>query len=115
LNSEVRIIRNASFGRKVSVPPESNTNPAAARVAKEAKAELIFPNIVKAGLIFGGAYGEGVLKEGSKIEGYYNSVTASFGWQAGGESYGYVVFLVNDKAVKYIHGNRRGPDGGRCE
>ena len=24
------------------------------------------------------------------------------GWQAGGESYGYVVFLMSDKAVKYL-------------
>ena len=34
---------------------------------------------------------------------YYNSVAASWGWQAGAESYGYVVFLMSDKAVKYIH------------
>jgi lipid-binding SYLF domain-containing protein len=64
---------------------------------------LIFPNIVKAGLIFGGAYGEGVLKQDSVVDGYYNSVTASWGLQAGAQSYGYVVFLMNDKAVKYIH------------
>ena len=79
------------------------TNPIADNLAKNAKAVLIFPNIVKAGLIFGGAYGEGELKEGSKLEGYYNSVTASWGLQAGAQSYGYVVFLMNDKALKYIH------------
>jgi len=79
------------------------TNPAAANVAKSAKAVLIFPNIVKAGLIFGGAYGEGVLKQGGKLDGYYNTVTASWGFQAGAQSYGYVVFLMNEKALKYIH------------
>ena len=79
------------------------TNPSAAALAKNAKAALIFPNIVKAGLIFGGAYGEGVLKEGARIDGYYNSVTASWGFQAGAQSYGYVVFLMNDKALRYIH------------
>ena len=77
-------------------------NPVAADISKKAKAILIFPNIVKAGLIFGGAYGEGVLRQGDKYDGYYNSVTASFGWQAGAQSYGYVVFLMSDKAVKYI-------------
>lgn len=81
----------------------TKNNPLAAEAAKKAKAILIFPNIVKAGLIFGGAYGEGVLKEGATTEGYYNSVTASFGWQAGAQSYGYVVFLMSDKAIKYIH------------
>jgi len=58
-------------------------NPTAASIAKSAKAVLIFPNIVKAGLIFGGAYGEGVLERGSVVDGYYNSVTASWGLQAG--------------------------------
>ena len=47
-------------------------NPAAADISKKARAVLIFPNIVKAGLIFGGAYGEGVLKRGNKNDGYYN-------------------------------------------
>jgi lipid-binding SYLF domain-containing protein len=79
------------------------TNPLAADIAKRAKATLIFPNIVKAGLIFGGAYGEGVLKSGSTIDGYYNSVTASWGLQAGAQSYGYVVFLMSEKAVNYLH------------
>jgi len=79
------------------------TSPAAENLAKKAKAILIFPKIVKAGLVFGGAYGEGVLQRNAKVESYYNSVTASFGWQAGGESYGYVVFLMSDKAVKYLN------------
>ena len=78
-------------------------NPIAADISKQAKAVLIFPNIVKAGLIFGGAYGEGVLWQDNKYKGYYNSVTASFGWQAGAQSYGYVVFLMSDKAIKYVN------------
>ena len=78
------------------------TNPAAESISKKAKAVLIFPNIVKAGLVFGGSYGEGVLNKGSHVAGYYNSVSASWGWQAGAESYAYVVFLMNDKAVKYL-------------
>ena len=84
----------------------TSKNPLAADVAKQAKAILIFPNIVKAGLIFGGAYGEGVLKQENRIDGYYNSITASFGWQAGAQSYGYAVFLMTDKAVDYIHQTR---------
>lgn len=77
-------------------------NPTAADIGKQAKAVLVFPKIIKAGLVFGGSYGEGVLNEGSSVT-YYNSVSASWGFQAGAESYGYVVFLMNDKAVKYIH------------
>ena len=80
-----------------------NHNPAAAEVAKKARAILVFPSIIKAGLIFGGAYGEGELKQGSTVDGYYNSFTGSWGLQAGAQSYGYVVFLMNDKALSYIH------------
>lgn len=78
------------------------TNPTARNIDKSAKAVLIFPNIVKAGLIFGGSYGEGELIVGNKVEDYYNSVSGSWGLQAGAQSYGYVVFLMNDKALKYL-------------
>jgi len=81
---------------------ESN-NPAAAAIARHARAVLVFPSIVKAGFVFGGAYGEGELKQGSKIDGYYNSVTGSWGFQAGIQSYGYVVYLMTNRAVSYIH------------
>lgn len=79
------------------------TNPSAANLASKARAILIFPNIVKAGLIFGGAYGEGVLQKDNTVDGYYNSVTASWGLQAGAQSYGYVVFLMSKKALRYVH------------
>jgi lipid-binding SYLF domain-containing protein len=58
-------------------------NPVAATLSQKAKAVLIFPNIIKAGLLFGGSYGEGALLEGQKPAGYYNSVSASWG-RAGG-------------------------------
>ena len=78
------------------------THPEAQQLAKNAKAVLVFPKIIKAGLVFGGSYGEGVMTRAGKVSGYYNSVSASWGWQAGAESYGYVVFLMNDKAVNYL-------------
>src|SRR4051812_40126379 len=78
------------------------TNPIAAGVAKQSRAVLVFPNIVKAGLIFGGAYGEGELKEGGRVSSYYNSFSGSWGLQAGAQSYGYAVFLMNPKAVEYL-------------
>lgn len=79
------------------------TNPFSEDVAKKAKAILVFPNIIKAGLVFGGSYGEGVLTEAGKVDGYYNTVSASWGLQLGAQSYGYVLFLMNDKALKYVH------------
>jgi lipid-binding SYLF domain-containing protein len=78
------------------------SNPIAENIGKKAKAVLVFPKIIKAGLVFGGSYGEGVLNKDNTVVGYYNSVSASWGWQAGAESYGYVVFLMSDKAVRYL-------------
>jgi len=80
-----------------------DTSAVAKDISKTAKAILVFPNIVKAGLIFGGGYGEGQLLKGKVVDGYYNSVTGSWGLQAGAQSYGYAVFLMTDKAVKYLH------------
>ena len=80
----------------------SKTNAIADQISKRAKGVLVFPHVVKAGLIFGGSYGEGVLKQGPKVIDYYNSVSGSWGLQAGAQSYSYVVFLMNDDAVDYI-------------
>lgn len=77
-------------------------DPVALTLSQTAKAVLVFPKVIKAGLIFGGSYGEGVLMTGTRVTDYYNSVSASWGWQAGAESYAYVVFLMSDKAVQYL-------------
>lgn len=78
------------------------SHPLAQTLSQKAKAILVFPNIVKAGLVFGGSYGEGELLRDSKVDGYYNSVTGSWGLQAGAQSYGYAVFLMTEKAVNYL-------------
>lgn len=80
----------------------NKTNPVAAQISKQARAVLVFPSVVKAGLIFGGSYGEGVLKRGATVIDYYNSVSGSWGLQAGAQSYSYVVFLMSDTAMDYI-------------
>ncbi len=55
----------------------------------QARAVLVFPKIVKAGLILGGSYGEGALREGGKTTAFYSSASASYGLQAGGQTYAY--------------------------
>lgn len=77
-------------------------NPTAEVIAKKAKAILVFPKVIKAGLVFGGAYGEGVLMKAGQTTEYYNTVSASWGFQVGAESYAYAVFLMSDKAVNYL-------------
>jgi lipid-binding SYLF domain-containing protein len=78
------------------------SEPFAETLSRTAKAVLVFPNMVKAGLVFGGSYGEGVLMKGSTVVDYYNSVAGSWGLQIGAQSYGYAVFLMTDEAVRYV-------------
>jgi lipid-binding SYLF domain-containing protein len=77
-------------------------NPAAKAIGQQARAVLIFPSIVKAGLGLGGAYGEGEMRKGGRVSDYYSTFTGSWGLQAGAQSYGYAVFLMNNDAVKYV-------------
>ncbi|MCU0599703.1 MAG: lipid-binding SYLF domain-containing protein [Desulfobacterales bacterium] len=79
-----------------------DSTPAAKELAKVAKGILIFPDIVKGGLIIGGQYGEGALRINGKTTGYYNSVAASYGLQAGVQKFGYALFFMTDSSLEYL-------------
>ena len=78
------------------------TTPAAKKIASIAKGILVFPDIIKGGFIIGGQYGEGALRVGGKTKGYYRSVAASYGLQAGAQKFGYVLFFLSDDDLKYL-------------
>ena len=77
-------------------------SPQARTLGEKAKGILVFPGIVKGGFLVGGQYGEGALLMGGKTTGYYNTVQASYGLQAGIQKYGYGLFLMTDSAMKWI-------------
>ena len=77
-------------------------NDAAKLLAEDAVGALVFPKILKAGLTFGGQYGEGVLLKGDEALSYHNSVSASFGLQAGVQTFGYALIFTNEKALNYV-------------
>lgn len=76
--------------------------PLAKSLQSKALAVLVFPKITKAGLGIGGQYGEGTLLKAGKAAAYYKTTGASFGLQAGGQQYGYAMFLMNEKAVSQL-------------
>ncbi|OWT75537.1 MULTISPECIES: YSC84-related protein [unclassified Achromobacter] len=66
----------------------------------DAKAVLVFPDVVKAGLLVGGHTGNGVMfNKAGKVIGYYGASGLSFGLQAGAQSYSEVLFLMTDTAI----------------
>jgi lipid-binding SYLF domain-containing protein len=78
-------------------------NTAAKLMESKARGILVFPNIVKAGFMFGGQMGDGVLFKNGKVAGYYNSMAASYGFQAGLQVFGYALFFMNDNALGYLN------------
>jgi lipid-binding SYLF domain-containing protein len=76
--------------------------PAAKQLGRSAKGILIFPRIVKGGFIFGGQFGDGVLRKGKRTAGYYRMLAGSYGFQAGLQSFGYVMFFMTDSALDYL-------------
>jgi len=68
----------------------------------EAAAVLVFPEVLKGGLIVAGLYGEGSLLKSEEVVGYYSTTAASIGLQAGVQKYGYAVFFMNDEALNYL-------------
>ncbi len=81
-------------------------NPAAAKVKSKAAAVLVFPDVVKAGFIFGAQGGKGILFVHNRPNGQYRTVAASYGLQAGVQKYGYALFFMNQKAVDWINNTR---------
>src|SRR5579859_2168590 len=67
------------------------TSPRARRVAHSAVAVLVFPSVLKAGFVFGGETGNGVLLEHGRVAGFYNLSGGSWGLQIGGQDFSYAL------------------------
>ena len=78
------------------------STPAAKKLAEKATGVLVFPDIVKAGFIIGGQFGDGALRRGGKTVGYYRSVAASYGLQAGAQSFAYALIFMDEASLGYL-------------
>jgi lipid-binding SYLF domain-containing protein len=73
--------------------------PGARELATKAAGILVFPSVIKAGLAIGGEYGEGILLNQQKVEGYYNIVSASFGFQLGVQERSVIIMFMTQDAL----------------
>ena len=76
--------------------------PGSKALADKAVGVLVFPSIVKGGFIIAGQFGDGALRKKGKSVAYYRSLAASYGFQAGAQAFGYVLFFMDDASVKYL-------------
>ena len=65
-------------------------------LASKATGILVFPSVVKAGIGVGGEYGEGALQIRGGTVGYYNTVSASFGFQLGVQERSVIIIFMTD-------------------
>ena len=72
---------------------------------ESAKGILIFPKVVKAGLVIGGEYGEGVLRVNGKNVQYYSTASASIGLQLGVQKKTIVIVFLTDDALSKFRKN----------
>lgn len=76
--------------------------PFTSQLVNAAAGMLVMPLITKAGLIVGGAYGEGSLRISGATVDYYSVAAASWGLQAGGQQYSTVLFFMDsDHLAKF--------------
>ena len=73
--------------------PDSQT------MVSRARGVLIFPGVMSAGLIVGGSYGEGELRVGNRVDGYYSTASGSVGLQAGADSRAIFILFMTDAAL----------------
>jgi lipid-binding SYLF domain-containing protein len=79
------------------------STPDAKALADKAVAVLVFPSIVKGGFIIAGQFGDGALRRGGKTVAYYRSLAVSYGFQAGVQAFGYVLFFMDEASVQYLN------------
>ncbi|MEZ5900998.1 MAG: YSC84-related protein [Hyphomicrobium sp.] len=69
-------------------------------LAQKSVGMLVFPSVVKAGFGIGGEYGEGVLFERGRPNSYYNTISASVGFQLGVQARSVIIMFMNHQALE---------------
>lgn len=69
------------------------------RLAGQAAGILVFPRVIKAGLGIGGEYGEGALLVGGSTVDYYNTASASIGFQLGAQVKSQIIMFMTSEAL----------------
>jgi len=77
-------------------------NAGAKALGEKSVGVLVFPSIVKGGFIIAGQFGDGALRKNGKSVAYYRSLAASYGFQAGAQAFGYVLFFMDQDSLRYL-------------
>ncbi len=81
---------------------------------EKAEGVLVFPSVIKAGLVVGGEVGKGALRIGGKTVAYYSTAAASIGLQLGVQSKSVILVFLGKEALSDFRkrkGWKAGVDG----
>lgn len=81
-------------------------DPGVEEFARKGYGYALFPEVNKGGLVFGGAYGRGVVYEQGQHIGYADLTQGTFGLQAGGQTYSELIVFENKAALERFTQNR---------
>lgn len=87
---------------------------AAQELAAKAAGMLVFPKVIKGGIVIGGEYGEGALLVGGHTVSYYNIVSGSIGFQLGLQRKSQVILFMGQRELdrfRRSEGWKAGVDG----
>lgn len=73
--------------------------PGGSQLARQAAGILVFPSVVKAGFGVGGEYGEGAMLIGGRPVAYYNTISASIGFQLGAQARSVIIMFMTPEAL----------------
>lgn len=73
--------------------------PEARELVEQSQAVLVFPSVIKAGIGFGGEYGQGALQINGQTVDYYSTTAASIGFQLGVQSKAVILLFIAEKAL----------------
>lgn len=66
---------------------------------ESSKGILVLPEVIQAGLVIGGEYGEGALRVGGETVEYYSTAAGSFGLQAGAQAKTIIICFMQQEAL----------------
>lgn len=75
-------------------------------LVRQAAGVLVFPSVVKAGMGLGGEYGEGALRIGGRTAGYFNTISASIGFQLGIQARTVIILFMTEDALENFRRKR---------
>ena len=79
-------------------------DPSLQELMDKAVGYAVFPDVGKGGFIAGGSYGKGEVFEGGKKVGYADITQATFGLQAGGQSFAELILFLKPQELAKFEG-----------